>query len=116
MKPSIKAALLSGLLLPGLGQWTLGRKKIGVAIIALTLLGAAGLVWGLARKIPLLVQQVMRAAEQGTMTYAGIYDLSVQAVRTSDWWLEQAGLYLMVCCWLFSIGHALLASPSRQQP
>jgi hypothetical protein len=116
MKPSSKAALLSGLLLPGLGQWTLGFKKLGVAIITLTLLGAGGLIWGVARKIPLLVQQVMRAMEQGTMTYAGIYDLSLQSIQTNDWWLERAGLYLMVGCWLFSIGHALLASPSHQKP
>ncbi|OIP46239.1 MAG: hypothetical protein COX17_11120 [Deltaproteobacteria bacterium CG23_combo_of_CG06-09_8_20_14_all_60_8] len=116
MKPSIKAALLSGLLFPGLGQWTLGRRKLGVAIITLTLLGAGGLIWGVARKIPLLVQQVMRAMEQGAISYAGIYDLSMQAVRNHDWWLERGGLYLMVGCWLFSIGHALLARPSQQQP
>lgn len=115
MKPSLKAALLSGLVLPGLGQITVGRKKLGVGIIALTLLGAAGLIWGLARKIPLLVQQVILAMEQGTMTYAGIYDLSLQAVRNNDWWLERAGIYLMVGCWLFSIGHALLASPAPQK-
>ncbi len=116
MNPSIKAALLSGLVLPGLGQWTLGRGKLGATIIALTLLGAGGMIWGLARKIPLLVQQVMRAMEQGTMSYAGIYDLSLQAVRSNDWWLERVGLYLMAGCWLFSIGHALLARPSQPRP
>lgn len=115
MNPLIKAALLSGLVLPGLGQWTLGRRKLGVTIIALTLLGAAGLIWGLARKIPILVEQVMRAMEHGTMSYATIYDLSLAAVRHNDWWLERGGIYLMVGCWIFSIGHALLARPPQQQ-
>jgi len=113
MKASIKGTLLSGLVFPGFGQISLGRKLVGFAIVGLTVAGMAGLGYGLARRLPPLVQQVM--SETGGVSFSRLTELSMGAVSSGDWWLEKASVNLILLCWVCSTVHAFIVGQRHDQ-
>ncbi len=115
MKPSTKGALLSGLIFPGIGQMSLGHRALGMLFIIMTVFGMTGIICGLIRKLPPLVQQVMREAQQGGMDYSRIFELSFQVAHSHNWWLEKASIYMVLLAWIVSTGHAFIAG-EKQPP
>ncbi len=100
MKTATKAALLSGLVLPGLGQIYLKRYRRGIVILVLVLL-ALGVIIGTLTAAAL---QSLKAIEsKGGVT--DIETISNQAIIDS----AQMGIYLRIillfilCCWVYSV-------------
>lgn len=100
MKTATKAALLSGLVLPGLGQIYLKRYKRGLIILVLVLL-ALGVIIGTVAASAL--QSLKEIEGRG-----GVVDMETISNRASiD--SAQTGIYLrpillfVLCCWLFSV-------------
>jgi len=91
MKSKSRAALLSGLVLPGLGQWILGRKKTAV-------LSAAGFLLLLAA---LAVRTAYIAYE--FVTVAGTTMAYVHREVYGTWWL----IVPLLAIWVWSIADAL---------
>ena len=88
-----RAALLSGLILPGLGQWLLGRRVKG----CLTMLVFTALVVLLGARIFLLVHEAMFG---GAMSAGGdwIAELHRRAYA-ENWWL----LLPVLAIWVWSV-------------
>lgn len=115
MKPSTKGALLSGLVFPGTGQMSLGHRALGMLFIVMTVLGMTGITCGLIQKLPPLVQQVTREAQQGGMDYGRILDLSFQVAHSHTWWVERASIYMILLAWVVSTGHAIVAGQKQDK-
>ncbi len=104
MKQAKKAALLSGLILPGLGQLTLKHYKSGFALIA-TVLTCIGIV------ITLSVQRAFEVLDKiqtqdGTIDPALINRTVEESTRNSDNILINSAMLILVICWAFGIFHA----------
>ena len=107
MNNSLKAALLSGLVLPGLGQLFLKHYKIG-AVLVLIVLGSMFVIiskaldqaWTILEKIE---------AEGGTLDMVTISNAATQAVSGSDNSAYSFAFMLIVVCWVIGIVDAYLA-------
>ncbi len=113
MNRSVKAALLSGLVFPGVGQIFLGRKLPGVALIGLTAAGIAGIVAGLTQRLPLIIDLLQKELQQGTLDSARIMAISRQAAASGGTAMENIGMILLVSCWVASIVHPFVAGARR---
>ncbi len=109
MQKHIKAALLSGLVLPGLGQVVLGKRWIGSIIIILTGLGVACLVYSIVLRFPFIIDQLILELEHGMVEMPRIVEITIQSSKMGNSLLEISSTWLVVLCWAGSIIHALLA-------
>jgi hypothetical protein len=99
MKKAVKAALLSGLVFPGLGQVYLKRYWRG-AIIMLFTFSAFGFIIVTATMSAL--ENLKKMQSQGPVDMGAVSDLAASATVSSS--LSYNILLLLVaCCWLFSI-------------
>ena len=100
MRPSLKAALLSGLVFPGAGQISLHRYGRGIILVALVI-GALAciIVMGARTALALLEQLEMQG---GDVDIATLSRLAAQASTLSNAWYY-GSLILIVSCWLFGI-------------
>lgn len=120
MKKAITGALLSGLVFPGFGQMYLGKKGTGLALIILTNIGLAGVVWSLVLRLPLILEKIQPELEKGTLSFDRLLELSIRYASVGEGsFLETTSMALMAASWLFAIGHAFHAgrkfnnSPSK---
>jgi TM2 domain-containing membrane protein YozV len=100
MKSAVKAALLSGFVLPGLGQIYLKRYKRGLTIMILVLV-AFGII---VRTVVVSALESLKAIESG----GGIADMeTVSNLARVDSVHSGINLKLILlfvlCCWLFSV-------------
>jgi TM2 domain-containing membrane protein YozV len=100
MTKSLKAALLSGLVCPGLGQIFLHRYRRGIILIALVLAGFTCIIVTAMGTALALMQQLELQGE--AIDIATISRLAAQST-TSASTLMYIGLFVIVCCWLFAI-------------
>lgn len=100
-----KALLLSALVLPGLGQITLKRYKVGIAILVIT-------TFSIYRVMSLAMEQA-NAVVNKMMTQDGVLDLqsltdasgqSVSANTSYDLYV-----WIIIACWVISIVDIWLA-------
>jgi TM2 domain-containing membrane protein YozV len=103
MKENMKAALLSALILPGVGQFYLGRKLKGaILVLFVTLL--------------LLVAVILAVmAIQDALRGSGGMDPVVLAARLSNW--VPAALWLLgvfLCLWVYGVADALLGAGKKK--
>jgi TM2 domain-containing membrane protein YozV len=100
MKTAVKAALLSGLVFPGLGQIYLKRYKRGLTILIIVLL-ALGII---VRTVIVSAMERLKAIESG----GGIADMqTISNLARIDSVHSGINLNLILlfvlCCWLFSV-------------
>jgi hypothetical protein len=106
MKENIKAALLSALVLPGVGQIFRGHKlKGGILILSVTILLLAAFI---------LAAVAMQDVLHGSGS-AGTMDPVAVAGRLRTWipaalWLAGA----LLCLWVYGIADALLSSGKNE--
>jgi len=100
MKTAIKAALLSGLVFPGLGQIYLKRYKRGLTMMILVVLGLGIII----RTVIVSALESLKAIESG----GGIADMqTISNLARID--SAHSGINLnlillfVLCCWLFSV-------------
>lgn len=103
MKKSMKAALLSGLVFPGVGQVYLGRRRRGWALIVSVILLFVYLVIHIT---VLAYREIAAAAAKGVAI-----DITAlqKAVTASSDTVTTAGLALLVLIWLAAIIDAYMA-------
>ncbi|MDO9515896.1 MAG: hypothetical protein Q7J01_07345 [Syntrophales bacterium] len=100
MKPSTKAALLSGLAFPGAGQIHLKRLRRGIAIMVCVLVGIGALVWMATIRALAILDQL-----QNQVNKVDMETISNLAKTSSSGASPYYNLILVfiVCCWLFSV-------------
>lgn len=103
MKPSIKAALISALIFPGLGHLALKRGARG----CLFMLPALAAVVYLLRSVLQLIDQLLNELNNGTLTLDPVAVL--ERVHASGIDNAATNLASLVCilCWVGSIADAL---------
>ena len=94
MKDKRKAILLSALVLPGLGQITLKRYKLGMAILVLV-------TWSIYRLMEIVTQQA-NAMVNKMMTQGGTLDLQAMTANAGgssyDFYV-----WIIISCWVISL-------------
>jgi len=113
MKTAIKAALLSALVFPGMGQMHLKRYVRGLIPMVLTLIGLG--VW-IAQATVGALQELEKIQIQG-----GLVDLNAVANRAaassaSGDWYSPLIVPMIVVCWLFSVIDAYLLGKGKKPP
>ncbi len=114
MKTALKAALLSGLVLPGLGHIYLRHYARGI-ILMLMVLSGSGYAVGTAMTKALNCLQKMQDA--GTVDLSALSSLAASSTANATASpLYTIILILVACCWLFSIVDAYRIGKRADQP
>lgn len=106
MKPSVKAALWSALVFPGLGHLLVLRRPLrGCAFLLPTALGWAYLLGGLLPLVSTLSEQLVNG------NLAPEPDVIAQRVADAGMGGAGPGIALLVCtvCWIGSVADSFLA-------
>ena len=99
MNRSVKAALLSGLVFPGLGQIYLKRHRRGVSIILVTLSLLSFLI---GMTVMAVLQNVEKLQGRGPIDVSDASALAASlSVSHSPYY--NFVLIAVVCCWLFAV-------------
>jgi len=101
MKNSLKGALLSGLVFPGLGQMVLRHSRRGVALMLIVFLSLAVIVVKAVQKSLIVLEKIK--AEGGIVDAGTISQTAAQATTASEGLMMNALLLLLVVCWIFGI-------------
>lgn len=101
MSLAIKAALLSGLVFPGLGQVVLKHYMRGIAFILGTLVPMILVVMRLTKQATLVLDRL--AAQGGTIDIGTVSDAATRAATDSSSLMINLLLILMIGCWLFAL-------------
>jgi hypothetical protein len=113
MKTALKAALLSALVFPGVGQMYLKRYVRGLIPMVLTLTGMGMLI---AQATIGALQELEKIQIQ-----SGLVDLNAVASRAaassaSGDWYSPLIMPLIVACWLFSVIDAYMLGKGKEPP
>ncbi|MCP3953777.1 MAG: hypothetical protein GY697_16395 [Desulfobacterales bacterium] len=98
MKNAIKGMLLSGLVLPGLGQVILKSYKRGIALMLLVLIAFITIVVSAARQAIVVLEKV--ESQGGGVDMESISQAATQAAVTADHLLYNIALLAVIVCWL----------------
>jgi hypothetical protein len=111
MKSKVVAALLSALVLPGAGQWYLGRRPLALVFVGVAL--ASGFVYAMHAldQANAVVDQVMSGK---VALDPEILAAQIEAQPTPAW-IAAAG-YLFIGCWVGSIVEVLLGKVGGAPP
>ena len=101
MTPAVKAALLSGLIFPGIGQLTLGAIKRGWLIIITTLVSLLTLIYLAVQEARLILDKLQQNNQLIDMQ--AIRQAAAQSSGFSDNAFMNSLLIIVILCWLFSI-------------
>ncbi|MFV1956481.1 MAG: hypothetical protein ACC669_01670 [bacterium] len=99
MKYSLKGALWSGVVFPGLGQIILKRYKRGIVLI-LTVSASLTVIAIKAAQYAFTVLEMIEL-EGGVIDLKTITDAAAQASSTSDSLVFNLGFLLIGVCWIF---------------
>ena len=113
MDRSLRAALFSGLIFPGLGQIMLGKRWFGWLIIASTTVAIIGIVYGIVLRIPFVMEQLNQDLGSGIPDVARIMEITIQSGKRGTFILERMSSWLLVFCWAGSIIHAFLSGKAN---
>jgi hypothetical protein len=101
MRPSLKGALLSGLIFPGLGQIVLKRYQRGAVLIAAVLISMTIIVVEAVRLALIILAQI--EAEGGPIDIGTVSAAAARASTASSS-LTINGLFAVILgCWIFAI-------------
>lgn len=115
MKQSIKGALLSGLIFPGLGQVLLGVKKRGWLLVLTTFFFLAAIVVTATQKALVILETL--GDEGKPLDMESITEAATRASTPSGTAVFNFFLLALLLCWLFSIvdAYRIGARQDRQQ-
>lgn len=101
MKSSLKGALLSGLVFPGLGQVVLGAKTRGWALIVAAILCLGVIVASATHKALRILDTL--AQEGRPLDIESITEAAERASTTTGTVVFNLVFLVLIGCWLFSI-------------
>jgi len=101
MKRSSKAALLSGLVFPGLGQISLKKYLRGFALVAASLAALSVIVTTAYQQAQLIVDQM--ASGQIPLDAGAIAQAFSDSGNTTTGLIDDIALYVLVACWIVGI-------------
>ena len=101
MSNSLKAALLSGLVFPGLGQVVLKRYRRGV-VLMLAVLACLSVVVAIALQRAFAILKQIESAG-GAIDIDAILNAAAQSSTTSDSLVVNYVSLLIVVCWIFGV-------------
>ncbi len=93
-----KAAMLSGLVYPGLVQISLGQKMLGIILIVLTTGGIVGIMVGIIQKTPMIQELLQQELATNTLNMARILEISHELTYSGSTGLATISLALVLCC------------------
>ncbi len=98
MKNSLKGALLSGLVFPGLGQIVLRRYKRGAAIMLIVLACLIIVVVKAVQHALVILEKI--ESEGGEITMSAISNAAHEAAASSGTLTFNLALLLIILCWI----------------
>lgn len=113
MKQSLKGALLSGLVIPGLGQVVLGAKKRGGLLIMTAVVCFGALVVSATQKALRILGTL--GDEGKPLNMQTISEAATQASTTSGTTVFNLFFLALILCWLFSIIDAYRIGARKDQ-
>ena len=112
MKISAKAALLSGLVFPGVGQLYLKLYWRG-AIIMFFVLSGLGIIIGIATARALEILERIQS-QSGTVDMATISKLAIASSTDHTSFYYRVSFLFIACCWLFSVIDAYMNGKKKE--
>jgi hypothetical protein len=101
MNNSLKGALLSGLVFPGLGQVILKHYKRGIAFMLAVLAGLSVIVVKASQQALAIVEKIQ--SEGGAIDMNTISKAATQASTTSESFVFNLVLLLIIVCWIIGV-------------
>lgn len=101
MKSSLKGALLSGLVIPGLGQVVLGANKRGWLLIIAAVFCFVVIVFSATKKALRILKTL--GDEGKPLDIQSISEAATQASTTSGTAIFNLFFLFLIICWLFAI-------------
>jgi TM2 domain-containing membrane protein YozV len=98
MTQALKGALLSGLVLPGLGQVMLKQYKRGIALMLIVLVALVVLVAQATQQALTILERI--EAEGGVIDLSTISNTASQVSTASDTAIFNIALLLIIFCWI----------------
>lgn len=107
MNKSLKAALLSGLVLPGLGQFFLKRYKRGAVLVLVVLGSMIVIISNALDQAQVILEKI--EAEGGALDMATITNAAMQSVSGADNSAYSVVFMIIVICWVIGIADAYIS-------
>jgi len=101
MRNALKAALLSGLVFPGLGQFVLKHHKRGIALMIVVLACLMAIVIKGVQQSLATLEKI--ASEGGIIDVKTVSNAASQASTTSSSLIFNLGLLLIIICWMIGV-------------
>ncbi len=101
MNNSLKGALLSGVVFPGLGQIILKHYKRGIALMLTVLVSLLVIVVKAVQQALTILEKIN--LEGGTINMSTISNIATQASTTFDSLIFNFVLLLMIFCWVIGV-------------
>ena len=101
MKNSLKGALLSGLVFPGLGQVALKHYKRGVALMLTVLICVIAVVVKASQQAVAILERIR--SEGGVIDMNTVSNAAAQASTTSASLIINSLLLLIMVCWIIGV-------------
>ncbi|MFA7554293.1 MAG: hypothetical protein WCY88_08585 [Spongiibacteraceae bacterium] len=101
MSKALKAALLSGLLIPGAGHLYLKHYPRGITLIAISLACVSALVIEATHQAMKILEQLQ--AQGGVVSADRIIELATQASASNNGQLSSIASIALVACWLIGL-------------
>jgi len=101
MKNSLKAALLSGFIFPGLGHLALKQYKIGIVLIITSTVAVVVIVAGAVRTALAILDEI--GAEGVPINMDSIIAVANEATTNSGNFVLNTGLIFLGLCWIFGV-------------
>ncbi len=111
MSNSLKAALLSGLVFPGIGQVVLKRYRRGVVLILIVLACFSIVVAKAVQQAFSILKQIELAG--GTINVDAILNVATQSSTNSDSIVFNSILLLIIVCWILGVVDAYRIGKKR---
>ncbi len=111
MSNSLKAALLSGLVFPGIGQVVLKRYRRGVVLMLIVLACLSIVVAKAVQQAFFVLKQIELAG--GTINMDAISNAATQSSTNSDSIVFNAILLLIIVCWILGVVDAYRIGKKR---
>jgi TM2 domain-containing membrane protein YozV len=113
MKISYKAALLSALVFPGVGQFYLKRHWRGLFIMLFVFTGLGYMIWSATVAALSVLDDAVVKLQNGTDNLQGLSNIVGSKILTTDPY-HDAVFYLIVCFWIFAVIDAYIIGKEKE--